>query len=83
MQILKVRGPLAGFWVVGLDEHPVRRWSTPEQHWEGPRYRVGPHFTSALGESAMSSRGQPGWGSWVDREVSFEARVRFGASRRI
>ena len=24
MQILKVRGPLAGFWVVGLDGHSFR-----------------------------------------------------------
>jgi AraC-like DNA-binding protein len=43
MQILKVRGPLAGFWVVGLDA-VLTEIVDSGQHWEGPRYRVGPHL---------------------------------------
>jgi AraC-like DNA-binding protein len=43
MQILKTRGPLAGFWVVGLDQILSEVIDSGE-HWEGPRYRVGPHL---------------------------------------
>lgn len=43
MQILKTRGPLAGFWAVGLDQILPEVIDSGE-HWEGPRYRVGPHL---------------------------------------
>jgi AraC-like DNA-binding protein len=43
MQILKTRGPLAGFWAVGLDRILSEVLDSGE-HWEGPRYRVGPHL---------------------------------------
>jgi mannose-6-phosphate isomerase-like protein (cupin superfamily) len=43
MQILKTRGPLAGFWAVGLDRILAEVVDSGE-HWEGPRYRVGPHL---------------------------------------
>jgi AraC-like DNA-binding protein len=43
MQILKMRGPLAGFWAVGLDRILSEVIDSGE-HWEGPRYRVGPHL---------------------------------------
>lgn len=43
MQILKTRGPLAGFWAVGLDRILPEVVDSGE-HWEGPRYRVGPHL---------------------------------------
>jgi AraC-like DNA-binding protein len=43
MQILKTRGPLAGFWAVGLDRILAEVLDSGE-HWEGPRYRVGPHL---------------------------------------
>jgi AraC-like DNA-binding protein len=43
MQILKTRGPLAGFWAVGLDRILSEVIDSGE-HWEGPRYRVGPHL---------------------------------------
>jgi AraC-like DNA-binding protein len=43
MQILKTKGPLAGFWAVGLDRILAEVVDSGE-HWEGPRYRVGPHL---------------------------------------
>lgn len=43
MQILKTRGPLAGFWAVGLDRILPEVIDSGE-HWEAPRYRVGPHL---------------------------------------
>ena len=43
MQILKTRGPLAGFWAVGLDRILAEVVDSGE-HWEGPGYRVGPHL---------------------------------------
>ena len=42
MQIVKARGPLAGFWAVGL-ERILSEVVDSGEHWEGPRYRVGPH----------------------------------------
>jgi AraC-like DNA-binding protein len=43
MQIVKARGPLAGFWAVGL-ERILSEVIDSGEHWEGPRYRVGPHL---------------------------------------
>jgi AraC-like DNA-binding protein len=43
MQILKTRGPVAGFWAVGLDRILPEVIDSGE-HWEESRYRVGPHL---------------------------------------
>lgn len=43
MQILKTRGPVAGFWAVGLDQILSEVIDSGEL-WEGPNYRVGPVF---------------------------------------
>jgi hypothetical protein len=42
MQILKPRGPLAGFWAVGLDQILSEVIDSGEL-WEGANYRIGPH----------------------------------------
>jgi AraC-like DNA-binding protein len=43
MQILKTKGPLAGFWAIGLHRILAEVVDSGE-HWEGPGYRVGPHL---------------------------------------
>ncbi|MBV9876134.1 MAG: helix-turn-helix transcriptional regulator [Verrucomicrobia bacterium] len=43
MQILKPRGPLAGFWAVGLDRILSEVIDSGEL-WEEPKYRIGPHL---------------------------------------
>jgi AraC-like DNA-binding protein len=43
MQILKTKGPLAGFWAVGLDQILPDILDSGE-NWEWPAYRVGPHL---------------------------------------
>lgn len=42
MQILKTRGPLSGFWAVGL-ERVLPEVVDCGEHWEGAGYCVGPH----------------------------------------
>src|SRR5260221_12385378 len=42
MQILKARGPLAGFWAVGI-ERILSEVIDSGEHWEGANYRIGPH----------------------------------------
>lgn len=42
MQILKPRGPLAGFWAVGLDQTLSEVIDSGEL-WEEANYRIGPH----------------------------------------
>jgi AraC-like DNA-binding protein len=43
MRILKAKGPLSGFWAVGLDEILPEAVDSGE-HWEAAGYRVGPHL---------------------------------------
>ena len=43
MQILKPRGPVAGFWAVGLDRVLSEVIDSGEL-WEAANYRLGPHL---------------------------------------
>jgi AraC-like DNA-binding protein len=43
MQILKTRGPLAGFWAVGIDRILSEVIDSGE-HWVEANYRIGPHI---------------------------------------
>ena len=63
MQIVKARGPLAGFWAVGL-ERILSGVVDSGEHWEGPRYRVGPHLHRHW-EVGYVVEGTTRMGSWV------------------
>ena len=72
MQILKARGPLAGFWAVGIDRILSEVIDSGE-HWEGASYRIGPHVHRHW-EIGYVVEGITRMGVMGGREIFFAAR---------